>query len=57
MLAAELPNRQQGEIVAHEKAEDPFVFSAQMVQDLALMAFAHKVLTSLTHLRPALVTG
>jgi hypothetical protein len=57
MLAAELANRQQGSIIAHEKAGDPFVFSPQMVKDLHLMTFAGSVLALAARLRPALSAG
>jgi hypothetical protein len=57
MLAAELANRQQGSVITHEKADDPFVFSPQMVKDLHLMTFAGSVLALATRLRPALPAG
>jgi hypothetical protein len=57
MLAAELGQRQQGSIQTHEKADDPFVFSPQMVQDLHLMTFARQVLTFVTQRRPTLASG
>lgn len=57
MLAAELAKRQRGSIIAHEKVDDPFVFSPQMVRDLELMTFAHNVLSGMTRLCPVLATG
>jgi hypothetical protein len=57
MLAAELALRQQGSVLLHEKAEDPFVFSPQMVRDLQLMAFAREVLAFASRLRPSLASG
>jgi len=48
MLAAEWAQRQQGSIQTHEKTDDPFVFSPQLVQDLRLMTFARQVLTCVT---------
>jgi hypothetical protein len=57
MLAAELAHRQPGSIKSHENADDPFVFSPQLVQDLELMSFARNVLALAARLRPALPTG
>jgi hypothetical protein len=57
MVAAELANRQQGSIIAHEESDDPFIFSPQMVKDLHLMSFAGRVLALVAGLRPALPAG
>jgi hypothetical protein len=57
MLARELAERQQGSVSRYEKPEDLFIFSPQMVKELALMGFAHKVLSLSAPFRPALPSG
>lgn len=57
MLTCELRERQQGALQAKEKEDDPFVFSPQMVKELNLMRFAHRVLSWCAPFRPRLPSG
>ena len=56
MLASELAQRQQGSL-AIAKENDPFIFSPQMVRDLDLMSFAHRVLKLVEYVKPKLPGG